>query len=197
MCTSGSLLDFHTVCFVRPMPLGLPVRRMLAFVCFPDLFTSFHKTNPRSKPNPSSKIFTTQQVVFKSIYMVNNFLKMPYDKVMLRVARMYAPNFERLASNMPATKLDQNDINAIANRVVTSIEHDAAMHFRRFFAAALFWVFIFFMARGFFRACCRTCRYRRGEMVFVQECDDSSHTDQKNLEDKSYPTRIPTNLGAI
>jgi hypothetical protein len=34
-------------------------------------------------------------------------------------------------------------------------------------------------------------------MVFVQECDDSSHTDQKNLEDKSYPTRIPTNLGAI
>ena len=162
-----------------------------------DLLHRITQTPVVKHTNTSSKIFTNQQVIFKSIYTVNIFFKMPYDKVMLRVARMYAPNFERLTSNMPASKLDQNDINAIANRVVTSIEHDAAMHFRRFFAAALFWVFVFFLVRGFFRACCRTCRYRRGEMVFVQECDDSSRTDQKNLEDKSYPTRIPTNLGDI
>ena len=102
---------------------------------------------------------------------------MPYAKVMLRAARLYT-------SHKMQPSLTQADIDAIADRVVTSIEHGASMRCQRLLGVVMFWIFFFLLFRGMHRWCTHV-----GQIV---EPMYAEYQIPKSLDDKSYSTSIPT-----
>jgi len=81
--------------------------------------------------------------------------------------------------------LTQADIDAIADRVVTSIEEGASMHCQKLLGTIMFWIFFFLLFRAVYRCCARP----RQQVV---EPEYAEYQIPISLLDKSYRTSIPT-----
>ena len=111
--------------------------------------------------------------------------------IALRFARI-------LHSTVPSAstaELSKQTIDAIAHEVSTTIERDIAIQLQRIFGTLLFWFFVVSFILSLSRYCANLCR-RADRILVAREYnqEQAEYEHEGSLEDKSYPTRIPTHL---
>jgi len=111
--------------------------------------------------------------------------------VALRFARIMHTAFKTDAAN----EISKKTIDAIAHEITNTIERDMAEYGRKIVLNIMIWAFICMMFCRTATAVMSLCHREQHYTVAREYTDDTTRSEiAQSLEDKSYPTRIPTDI---
>mgnify|MGYP006128939293 CR=1 FL=1 len=119
---------------------------------------------------------------------------------MIRISSFLRSNHHHELMNVQTNKpfkLSEDDISEIAQRVGDAIEAHMLSYTNQMLQFILFWISSFLIIRFIARLIRYRCTERRGELIVAREIRFSNNMGpnaRENLEDKDYPTEIPTEI---